>query len=203
MYVCYDRARLTRFVEAQDDAPKPRESGGATIYSIDDGALALHGEYLIAGAAPLVEQALRAKAGKGVMSGRHAGALKTASSSASGFAFIASSAHLQRWLSRNAGDSPELAKVQHASFGFDLSRGLGFDVRATFSDAAAASAVVKQVETALSEIRGDAEMRELGFAELAGKVSANARGTAVTINFALSAEETNAVLALVKEIFIE
>jgi len=82
-----DGDKLIAYVKSQSGSVTEKKVGAASVYVVDkEGAFAVDGKFVIAGYAPLVEQALAAKAGKSVGSGPLASLVKRFKGSKGGFA---------------------------------------------------------------------------------------------------------------------
>lgn len=182
-----DGDKLIAFVKSQGESVTEKPVGTATMYQVDkEGAFAIDGKFVIAGYAPLVEQALAAKGGKSIGSGPLASLVKRFKGSKGAFAISGAGPKVRSMMS---GDMPEFDKLQSAGVGLDLSAGAALTLIGNFADAGAASTIAEGIGGALRDAGSDPDLKEMGLASMVGKIKAAAKGKAVEIGFKLDAAE--------------
>lgn len=193
-----DAARFLAFAKQQGDVAE-KKVRGATLLVVDEDelAFAIDGDFFLFGAPALVEQALAAKAGKNITSGRLAAMTKQVRGSKSGFAVLGASDRVKRFL--GDGMVPEFSQLERAAVGLDLSSGFSLRLFSDFANDAAASAVADTLNQALKEMADDPDMKEFGLDGLLALASITARGKAVSIALTLDAADTKRLMGALEK----
>jgi hypothetical protein len=187
-----DGDKLIAYVKSQSGSVTEKKVGAASVYVVDkEGAFAVDGKFVIAGYAPLVEQALAAKAGKSVGSGPLASLVKRFKGSKGGFAISGGGPKVRSMMSA---DMPEFDKLQSAGAGLDLSSGATLTLVGNFADAGAASTISDGIGSALQDASTDPDLKEMGLASMVAKIKTTAKGKAVEIGFKLDAAEAKQLI---------
>lgn len=193
-----DPARFLAFAKKQGDVTE-KKVRGTTLLVVDEDelAFAFDGDFMIFGLPSLVEQALAAKGGKNITSGRLAAMTKQVRGSKSGFAVLGAGERVKRFL--GDGMVPEFSQLERAAVGLDLSSGFSLRLFSDFANDAAATAVADTLNQALKEMADDPEMKELGLDRFVALAAITARGKAVSITLTLDGADTKGLMGALEK----
>ncbi len=188
----HDAPRLVAYLNKVGAKLEPKTSSAGKYFAIDgEGAIGFFGDHIVIGPTKHFNQALKAKAGRNVTQGRLGATLRKFKGSKSGFAVVAGSKALRDSVGPNAKELEDLTAI---GMGFDVSRGVGVSMLASFNTTKAPASLATQFNNGIREASSDPEIKEMGLDGLVNKIQASARGKDFNLSLSLTDKETETLV---------